>query len=184
MEKLDMAPHEEQMRASLGRCKLFSSLSTAQIDEVAKHGDFLQFAQGEAIARQGKTGDAFFVIISGDTAVEMVSSETNDSFSLAQLGAGDFFTLDSPEAFRKDLTPRSRSSGSTMFRSTLAATKLFIDSRCLKQRRAALLCPPSLGTDSSVCQCYQYNRASLANHSAQFKHFTEGLWPFLAACIT
>ena len=91
MEKLDMAPHEAQLRASLGRCKLFASLSTAQIDEVARHGEFLQFSRGEAIARQGMTGDAFFVIVSGDTAVEMVSPDTGYSFALARLSAGEFF---------------------------------------------------------------------------------------------
>ena len=86
-----MAPHQARIRESLERCKLFAGLSSDQIDEVARHGEFFQFAEGEHIANQGEKEGAFFVIISGDTAVEMESADTGGSFVLARLGVGDFF---------------------------------------------------------------------------------------------
>lgn len=91
MEQLDKEPHQDRLRHSLAQCKLFTSLSAAQIDEVAKHGELLQFSQGEGIAKQGEQADGFFIIISGETAVEMVTSETEHTVVLTRLSSGEFF---------------------------------------------------------------------------------------------
>ncbi len=91
MVKLDVTTYLQTIRDALGRCSLFSGLSNEQLDEVARHGELIDYECEESIARQGHTGDGFFIIIFGQTIVQMVSGRTQISVELATLHPGDFF---------------------------------------------------------------------------------------------
>ena len=91
MVKLDVDQYLQTIRDALGRCSLFSGLSNEQLDEVARHGELIDYEQEEPIARQGHTGDGFFILVFGQTVVRMVSERTQISVELAQLNPGDFF---------------------------------------------------------------------------------------------
>ncbi|MGB0647982.1 MAG: PilT/PilU family type 4a pilus ATPase, partial [Bradymonadia bacterium] len=62
-----------------------------QLDEVARHGELIDYKHNESIARQGERADGFFIVVFGETVVQMVSDRTQISVELATLKPGDFF---------------------------------------------------------------------------------------------
>ena len=91
MVKLDVSLYLQTIRDALSQCSLFSGLSDEQLDEVARHGELIDYKQNESIARQGEKGDGFFIVVFGETVVQMVSERSQISVELATLTAGDFF---------------------------------------------------------------------------------------------
>ncbi len=63
----------------------FRQLSLKEAEIVARRGDWLEVAAGTAVVTQGDAGDGFYVLVSGQAAVE------RDGVVVAQLRAGDHF---------------------------------------------------------------------------------------------
>ena len=58
MVKLDVSLYLQTIRDALSQCSLFSGLSDEQLDEVARHGELIDYKQNESIAAKGKKGMA------------------------------------------------------------------------------------------------------------------------------
>lgn len=69
----------------LKRVPLFSGCSKAELAELAIRTDELAIAEGRTLAREGKTGREFFVLVEGKVRV------AKGGRKLAELGAGDWF---------------------------------------------------------------------------------------------
>jgi CRP-like cAMP-binding protein len=64
---------------------MFQTCSDKELRPVAKLAETLDFAAGEEIIKQGKTGHEFYILLSGKAEV------TRDGVSIATLGPGDYF---------------------------------------------------------------------------------------------
>jgi CRP-like cAMP-binding protein len=73
------------LEAHLKDVPIFSSLSKRELADVARATDEVDVKQGEVLAREGDTGQEFFVITEGTADV------TRGDERLAELGPGDFF---------------------------------------------------------------------------------------------
>jgi CRP-like cAMP-binding protein len=71
--------------ALLKRVPLFARCTKAELVEVALSADELDVADGEVLAREGRPGREFFVIVEGTVTV------TRGGETLAELGEGDWF---------------------------------------------------------------------------------------------
>jgi CRP-like cAMP-binding protein len=65
--------------------RLFSDMSSPQLEAVVHIFDERMFAEGETVVHQGLSGSGFFVIVDGEALVR------SDGRDLARLGRGDFF---------------------------------------------------------------------------------------------
>jgi CRP/FNR family cyclic AMP-dependent transcriptional regulator len=64
---------------------LLRSCTHAQLREVARLAERVQVGEGEVLAREGRIGREFFLILSGSVAVTQMGQRVNT------LGSGDFF---------------------------------------------------------------------------------------------
>jgi CRP-like cAMP-binding protein len=64
---------------------LLRNCTGAQLQEVARLAERVQVAEGEVLAREGRIGREFFLILSGSVAVTQMGRRVNT------LGSGDFF---------------------------------------------------------------------------------------------
>jgi CRP/FNR family cyclic AMP-dependent transcriptional regulator len=64
---------------------LLRNCTDAQLQEVARLAERVQVAEGEILAREGRIGREFFLILSGSVAVTQMGRRVNT------LGSGDFF---------------------------------------------------------------------------------------------
>ena len=64
---------------------LLRNCTHAQLQEVARLAERVQVAEGEVLAREGRIGREFFLILSGSVAVTQMGRRVNT------LGSGDFF---------------------------------------------------------------------------------------------
>ena len=64
---------------------LLRNCTHAQLQEVARLAERVQVAEGEVLAREGRIGREFFLILDGNVAVTMGGRQVNT------LGPGDFF---------------------------------------------------------------------------------------------
>jgi CRP/FNR family transcriptional regulator, cyclic AMP receptor protein len=64
---------------------LLRNCTHAQLEEVARLAERVQVGEGEVLAREGRIGREFFLILSGSVAVTQMGRRVNT------LGAGDFF---------------------------------------------------------------------------------------------
>jgi CRP/FNR family cyclic AMP-dependent transcriptional regulator len=64
---------------------LLRSCTHAQLQEVARLAERVQVGEGEILAREGRIGREFFLILSGTVAVTQAGQRVNT------LGSGDFF---------------------------------------------------------------------------------------------
>jgi CRP/FNR family cyclic AMP-dependent transcriptional regulator len=64
---------------------LLRSCTHAQLQEVARLAERVQVGEGEILAREGRIGREFFLILSGSVAVTQAGQRVNT------LGSGDFF---------------------------------------------------------------------------------------------
>jgi CRP/FNR family transcriptional regulator, cyclic AMP receptor protein len=64
---------------------LLRNCTPAQLEEVARLAERVQVGEGEVLAREGRIGREFFLILSGSVAVTQVGQRVNT------LGSGDFF---------------------------------------------------------------------------------------------
>jgi cAMP-dependent protein kinase regulator len=69
----------------LSQVPMFRSCSGEQLDRLAELGSVISAAAGEPIVREGEAGDAFYVLTSGNAAVERGTRH------VGKLGAGDYF---------------------------------------------------------------------------------------------
>ena len=69
----------------LKRVPLFSGCTKAELAELAIRTDELAIREGSTLAREGKPGREFFVLVDGSVKV------TKSGRKLAELGAGDWF---------------------------------------------------------------------------------------------
>ncbi|MFO7573252.1 MAG: cyclic nucleotide-binding domain-containing protein [Gaiellaceae bacterium] len=69
----------------LKRVPLFSGCSKAELGELARNTDELVLPEGRVLAREGKTGREFFVLVDGTVRI------TKGGRKLTELGAGDWF---------------------------------------------------------------------------------------------
>jgi CRP-like cAMP-binding protein len=81
---MQLFSHDDTATA-LGRAPLFTNLSRADLVELAKLTEDLEFEEGKVLAREGEIGREFFVLVDGDVAV------TKDGEEIRRLGPGDFF---------------------------------------------------------------------------------------------
>jgi CRP/FNR family transcriptional regulator, cyclic AMP receptor protein len=81
---MQLFSHDDKATA-LGRTPLFKDLSRAELVELAKVTEDLEFDEGKVLAREGEIGHEFFVIVDGEVAV------TKDGREIRTLSAGDFF---------------------------------------------------------------------------------------------
>ena len=77
------------LRSTLGATRVFSSLDRRTVDRLAKTATRRSFAAGETIVREGDSGVAFYVIVSGRVRVERAGGGA--ALDLGELGSGDFF---------------------------------------------------------------------------------------------
>ena len=64
---------------------LLRNCTHAQLEEVARLAERVQVGEGEVLAREGRIGREFFLILSGSVAVTQMGLRVNT------LGSGDFF---------------------------------------------------------------------------------------------
>jgi CRP/FNR family transcriptional regulator, cyclic AMP receptor protein len=64
---------------------LLRNCTLEQLEEVARLAERVQVAEGEALAREGRIGREFFLILSGSVAVTQMGRRVNT------MGPGDFF---------------------------------------------------------------------------------------------
>jgi CRP/FNR family transcriptional regulator, cyclic AMP receptor protein len=64
---------------------LLRNCTQAQLEEVARLAERVQVCEGEVLAREGRIGREFFLILSGSVAVTQLGRRVNT------LGSGDFF---------------------------------------------------------------------------------------------
>ena len=64
---------------------LLRNCTHSQLEEVARLAERVQVGQGEVLAREGRIGREFFLILSGSVAVTQMGRQVNT------LGPGDFF---------------------------------------------------------------------------------------------
>ncbi|MGH3041917.1 MAG: cyclic nucleotide-binding domain-containing protein [Gaiellaceae bacterium] len=81
---MQLFSHDDKATA-LGRTPLFKNLSRAELVELAKLTEDLEFGEGKVLAREGDIGHEFFVIVDGEVAVTKAGEEVR------KLGSGDFF---------------------------------------------------------------------------------------------
>jgi CRP-like cAMP-binding protein len=81
---MQLFSHDDKATA-LGRAPLFGNLSRAELVELAKVTEDMEFGEGKVLAREGDIGHEFFVIVDGEVAV------TKDGEEVNRLGSGEFF---------------------------------------------------------------------------------------------
>jgi CRP-like cAMP-binding protein len=81
---MQLFSHDDKATA-LGRAPLFKDLSRAELVELAKVTEDIEFDEGKVLAREGEIGHEFFVIVDGEVAV------TKDGREIRRLSPGDFF---------------------------------------------------------------------------------------------
>jgi CRP-like cAMP-binding protein len=81
---MQLFSHDDKATA-LGRTPLFKDLSRAELVELAKVTEDLEFDEGKVLAREGEIGYEFFVIVDGEVAV------AKDGREIRRLSPGDFF---------------------------------------------------------------------------------------------
>jgi CRP-like cAMP-binding protein len=69
----------------LSRVPLFSNLSRRELEFVASKADDVEAPAGQVLTTQGRLGDSFYVLISGEAEVEI------DGAKRRTLKTGDFF---------------------------------------------------------------------------------------------
>jgi CRP-like cAMP-binding protein len=75
----------DQKVEALSRVPLFSQLSRHELEFVASRTDEVDVPAGRELTRQGRSGDTFYVLLSGEAAVEV------DGQARPKLKTGDFF---------------------------------------------------------------------------------------------
>ena len=73
------------LESQLKAVPFFSSLSKSELATVARLVDEVDVPEGQAVAREGRFGHEFFVIVDGTAVVVRGDTE------IAKLGPGDFF---------------------------------------------------------------------------------------------
>jgi signal transduction histidine kinase len=71
-------------RAHLRRVPLFAELSEEDLDLVAAAGEAVELAAGNNLVREGETGDALFVVVSGE--LEVIKRSRSTDVPIARLG--------------------------------------------------------------------------------------------------
>ena len=82
---MSVATTRGELADILSSLTLFSDLSTAELESVAHSLEERRFADGERILRQGLSGSAFYVILSGEATIRL------DGRDYGTLGRGEFF---------------------------------------------------------------------------------------------
>jgi CRP-like cAMP-binding protein len=80
----DLEPTLQQL-AELRRLSSFSTMGTQQLSEVLDRGEWVAFAPGQEIMRQGDIGDAFYAISSGQVDI------VRDGALVNTIGPGSYF---------------------------------------------------------------------------------------------
>lgn len=80
--------HAQRMRA-IARVDLFDGLPADQRDRLADQLEFMPYAAGESVTREGDRDDGLFMIVEGAAAVCIGNG--HGSREVARLGAGEFF---------------------------------------------------------------------------------------------
>ena len=90
--------HEERLRGELlediikelRKVELFKPLTDEDIKTLADYSSILRYTRGEAMVRQGDTGDSLYIIHSGSVEITM-KTEKNEPVVLASMGRGNCF---------------------------------------------------------------------------------------------
>ena len=69
----------------LSKVPLLAGLDRKEIEEVGRLADEVSLPEGRVVAREGTSGEEFFVIIDGNVRIERAGEH------LADIGPGDFF---------------------------------------------------------------------------------------------
>ncbi|HYM97495.1 MAG TPA: cyclic nucleotide-binding domain-containing protein [Candidatus Sulfotelmatobacter sp.] len=70
---------------ALSRVPLFSQLSRRELEFIASRADEVDVPAGHELTRQGRSGDSFYVLLTGEAAVDV------DGQTRPTLKSGDFF---------------------------------------------------------------------------------------------
>lgn len=70
---------------ALARTPLFGTLARGDLISLAKATEDMEVPEGKVLAREGETGQEFFVLVEGEVSV------TKNGEEVRTLGAGDFF---------------------------------------------------------------------------------------------
>jgi CRP-like cAMP-binding protein len=83
----------EQVVAALRQIDLLAVLDNAELHALAEHVGRRLYGRGEVLARQGESGDTFFIIRSGRVRIDVddILSDSLASVTVNHLGPGDFF---------------------------------------------------------------------------------------------
>jgi CRP-like cAMP-binding protein len=84
-----MVEHKEMIQM-LARTPLFRGLQPRQLERLSRRFVERSYEAGDVIVAQGKGGEGFFVILSGDAEAVVVRSDGSTT-ALNPLGTGDFF---------------------------------------------------------------------------------------------
>ncbi len=76
--------------AFLSSIAAFRSLPQRDVQQLSTQCEPLRFARGQQIIRRGETGDAMYIIKSGEVRVPILDPQGREKF-VARLGAGEFF---------------------------------------------------------------------------------------------
>ena len=91
MERLDIGTPELGLLANmLRKVDFFTPLTVRQLERVLSHALLYSYGAGETVFRQGRPGDAFYIIYKGRVDVRLKSFLWCKK-TVAVLGPGDFF---------------------------------------------------------------------------------------------
>jgi len=104
----------QRAAARLKSIKLFSDLSEATLDDIARHGQLRTYARGEHIVLEGDVCEAAYFVVSGEVRVYRVSAEGREQV-LVRLRSGQAFNTVPP--FKPD--GRNPANAAAMAKSTI-----------------------------------------------------------------
>ena len=140
-QKANLREPEAQSRFAglLKHHPLFAELTDQQREQLERNVEFGTYGQGETIVSEGATGDSMFMICSGSANVSR-QLQKGESFTVAQLGAGDVFgemTLCTGEP--RSATVRTRSECELVEITRISLAELFHEDPQLLERFGALI---------------------------------------------
>jgi len=91
MERLELGGPEFGVLANMMRkVEFFTPLNVGQLDKVLSHVMLFSYGAGETVFRQGRKGDAFFIVYKGKVDVRIRTFLWMKK-TVASLGPGEFF---------------------------------------------------------------------------------------------
>lgn len=81
----------EVLARNLHKVEFFTPLTVGQLELVLPYITLYGYDSGETVFRQGEVGDAFYIVHTGEVAVQLKKGFFSLAKTVATLGPGDFF---------------------------------------------------------------------------------------------